>query len=126
MGLICFKDKIEKYLPARSQGEQLGYILRTIEQTAWQKETEAREVLLGLASRLPPKGVIFLFTDGFDLDESSSSGYFAELVGSIKKRGYQVILLHILDPSELEFPFDELSLFEGLRVKNQLRLTLMA
>lgn len=122
VGLVCFGNKIEKYLPARSQGEQLGHILRTIENTAWQAETNARETLLGLASRLPPKGVVFLLSDGFDLDENSNSGYFAELVGSIKKRGYQVILLHILDPSELEFPFDELSLFEGLEGEEPIKI----
>jgi uncharacterized protein (DUF58 family) len=122
VGLVCFGSQISQYLPARSQGEQLGHIIRTIENTPWQADTSAKDTLLALGSRLPPKGVIFLLTDAFDLDENSSSGYFAELVGSIKKRGYQVILLHVLDPSELEFPFDELSLFEGLEGEDPIKI----
>jgi uncharacterized protein (DUF58 family) len=122
VGLVTFGHQIDRYLPAISRRDHFWRLLRELEVSPWQKETNAREALLRLPSRLPPKGVIFLLTDGFDLDESSSSGYFADAVGGFKQHGYQVVLLHILDPYELEFPFDELSLFEGLEGEDPIKI----
>ena len=44
------------------------------------------------------------------------------LAGRLKAQGHTVSLLHLLDPHELTFPFDELSLFEGLEGEEALKL----
>ena len=122
VGLVTFGSQVDHFLPAFSRREHFWQILQALEHRPWLPETNAREALLSIPNRLPPRGVVFLLTDGFDLDETSSSGYFADVVGRLKKHGYQVILLHILDPHELEFPFDELSLFEGLEGEEPIKI----
>jgi hypothetical protein len=40
----------------------------------------------------------------------------------LRKQGQHLVVIHVLDPYELTFPFDELSLFEGLEGEEALKL----
>lgn len=122
VGLITFAAQVQQLLPAYSRRDQFWRILRELESQAWLPDTDARESLLKLPSRLPPHGVIFIITDGLDLSEEEDSGGFAQAVSGLKNHGYQVILIHVLDPHELEFPFEELSLFEGLEGEDPIKI----
>ena len=122
VGLITFADQVQQLLPAYSRRDQFWRILRELEAQPWRPDTNASASLLKLPSRLPPRGVIFVITDGFDFSGDHESGRFAEAVMSLKNHGYQVILIHTLDPNELEFPFNELSLFEGLEGEEPIKI----
>ena len=117
IGLVTYGAEIDHYLPASSKQDHFWRIVDALETRPWLPETNSAAALLGLPARLPPKGVIFLVTDGFDFsaeDEEERSSQLASVARALKRHGYHVVLLHILDPHELNFPFDELSLFEGL------------
>ena len=122
VGLITFADHVQHFMPAYSRRDQFWRILKELESQPWLPDTDAREALLKLPSRLPPRGVIFMMTDGFDLTADSTSGHFSQAVSGLRNHGYQVILLHILDPHEVDFPFDELSLFEGLEGEESIKI----
>jgi hypothetical protein len=38
----------------------------------------------------------------------------AERLRQLRARGHDVVVFHILDPDEIELPFDELTFFQGL------------
>ena len=141
VGLVTFGAELEHYLPANSKRDHFWRLVRALEDRPWQPDTQASEALMSLPGRLPPKGVIFLLTDGFDFradhDEAdveerpskksdrradvAESG-FLDVARALRTHGYHVILLHILDPHELNFPFDELSLFEGLEGEESIKV----
>lgn len=133
VGLVTFGAELDHYLPAYSKRDHFWRIVRDLESRDWLPDTQAPEALLGLPGRLPPKGVIFLVTDGFDFrplhDEEPSNAQtevaesrFVEVARALRKHGYHVVLLHVLDPHELQFPFDELSLFEGLEGEDAIKV----
>jgi uncharacterized protein (DUF58 family) len=144
VGLVTFGAELDHYLPAYSRRDHFWRLVRDLESRPWLPDTQAPEALLSLPGRLPPKGVIFLVTDGFDFrpahDESAegdqtrqrssqadpssdvAESHFIEVARALRKHGYHVILLHTLDPYELNFPFDELSLFEGLEGEEAIKV----
>jgi uncharacterized protein (DUF58 family) len=124
VGLVMFGGELDHYLPARSQRDHFWRMLRDLEDRPWQEETRIPEALLGLPGRLPPRGVVFLITDGFDFydDETQAESRLVEVARALRKQSYYVIVLHVLDPHELDFPFDELALFEGLEGEDPLKI----
>jgi uncharacterized protein (DUF58 family) len=123
VGLITYGDEIDHYLPASSKRDHFWRIIDTLETGSWLTETNAVNALMGLPARLPPKGVIFLLTDGFDFStEEGSAPQLPTVARALKRHGYHVVLLHLLDPHEMNFPFDELSLFEGLEGEDHIKV----
>ena len=73
--------------------------------------------------------LVFLFTDAFDFQVDSlqkgkeaSLESFSAIARQLKRQGYHVIIMHILDPYEIEFPFDQLALFEGLEGEDPIKI----
>lgn len=61
------------------------------------------------------RGVVAIFSDLFDDVEKVTSG-----LKHFRHRRHEVILFHILDPAEIEFPFRDTTLFKGLEVPAQI------
>ena len=55
------------------------------------------------------KGIVILISDCFDNEEAILRG-----IQHLRFGGNEVILLHVMDPFELEFPFRGMVEFEGL------------
>ena len=130
VGALTFGNRIDHFLPARSNREHFWRILKILQTAPWQAETHAQSALGHLAERLPPKGVVFLLTDAFDFQadmmaDTKSNDYlesFSAVARQLQRQGYHVIIMHILDPYELDFPFDQLALFEGLEGEASIKI----
>jgi uncharacterized protein (DUF58 family) len=62
-----------------------------------------------LAERFRKRGVVLILSDLFDDVTSMMAG-----LKHFRHRRHDVILFHILDPAELDFPFRSPTLFKGL------------
>jgi len=109
VGLITFSDKIEKRLPPKGSHDHLFSILKVLEDTRPSGKTSAASVLQDLAASLKRRGLIILISDLLDKPEEVTKG-----LKQLRSRGSEVIVFHILDRDELEFPFKEPSLFQDL------------
>jgi uncharacterized protein (DUF58 family) len=109
VGLITFSDKIEKRLPPKGSHDHLFSILKVLEDTKPSGKTSAASVLQDLAASLKRRGLIILISDLLDKPEEVTKG-----LKQIRSRGSEVIVFHILDRDELEFPFKEPSLFQDM------------
>lgn len=109
VGLITFSNRIENMIPPKSAHDHLFAILKALHDTVPQGETSAASVLQDLAASLRRRGMVILISDLFDSPETVSKG-----LRQIRSRGSEVIVFHILDPAELNFPFKEPSLFQDL------------
>jgi uncharacterized protein (DUF58 family) len=109
VGLITFSNRIEKIVPPKSAGGHLFAILKELEDRKPQGETSAASVLQELAASLKKRGLIILISD---LLENQ-----AEVVRGLKQlrsRGSDILVFHLLDRDELQFPFKEPALFQDL------------
>ncbi len=109
VGLITFSDKIEKMIPPKTAHNYLFSILKELEDTQPQGKTSAASVLQDLAATLKRRGLIILISDLLDHPEEVAKG-----LRQLRARGSEVIVFHLLDREELQFPFKTPSLFQDL------------
>ncbi len=109
VGLIAFSDKIEKVIPPKAIHEYLFAILRELEERTPRGETRTGAVLQELAGSLKKRGLIILISDLLDKSEEVLKG-----LKQLRSRGNDIIVFHILDRDEIEFPFKEATLFQDL------------
>lgn len=100
VGLVTFNERIRQSLPPRSKRTQLGTVLSLLSKLAPEGKTDFRQSLGQLASMLKTRSLVMIFSDLLiDEDEMLDSLY------RIRHGGHDVILFHILDEAEVNFPF---------------------
>ncbi len=108
-GMVCFDKDIRHFVPSSSSLGHMRSILGTLAGSQAQNKTDIGHVLHGLAERFHQRGLVILVSDLFDKPETILKGlqHFAH-------KRHDVIVFHVLDEYELTFPFDRMTLFEGL------------
>jgi uncharacterized protein (DUF58 family) len=115
VGLITFSDKVEKTFPPKAIHEYLFAILKGLENGRPTGKTRTGSVLQEVAGSLRRRGLVILISDLLDEPAEVLKG-----LKQIRSRGNDVMVFHLLDKDELEFPFEESSLF--LDMEEDLRL----
>jgi hypothetical protein len=85
-----------------------------MEQTACEADSAAGATATGplfhdLAERLARRGIVVILSDLFDDVEAMLAG-----LRHFRHRRHDVIVLHVLDPAEIDFPFQHVTMFKGL------------
>jgi len=109
VGMVCFDKEVKTFIPTSSSMGHLRPILGTLAASNAQNKTDLGVVLNTLAERIQRRGLIILISDLFDKPETilKSLQHFAH-------KRHDVIVFHVLDEYELTFPFERMTLFEGL------------
>ncbi len=117
VGLTLFDTQIRKQLPVSSSRASLHAFSEAVQNATPGDKTDAK-VLAHVTGEVPRRGMIVLISDLLtDIDD---------LVAGLQRARYQqhdVLVLHVLDHDELEFPFADRTLFEGMEEINQEVLT---
>lgn len=108
-GLITFRSEPEVYVPPRSSSGHLGVLLETLAALRPQGRTDLMRLLGHVAEISRQRAMVILLSDLFDLRPD-----VVRLLHQLRSRKHEVIVLHLLDPWELSFPFTELTLFEDM------------
>ncbi len=101
VGLVTFSDSMKTYLPPRAVQSQLTEVISALSACEPDGRTVTGTVLHTMAERLTSRGLVILISD-LVTDP-------AELVRGLKHfrhNGHEVLVLHILDPVELDFDYD--------------------
>ncbi len=115
VGLVLFSNKIDKTLKSSSHPSHVKQIYHELEQTVPDEKTDVSAPFLQLAGQIRQRGLVVLFSDLFlDPDELAKS------LAQFRLRRHEVIVFHVMHEHELEFPFQENTLFRGLEVDAQL------
>jgi len=109
VGLITFSNRIEKMIPPKSAHDHLFAILKELEDRRPEGETSAASVLQEIAASLKRRGLIILISDLLDNQEEVVRG-----LKQLRSRGSDIMVFHLLDRDELQFPFKEPSLFQDM------------
>lgn len=110
VGLTLFDEKVCKQVPPSNTRASLGNLFGSLEQAkARNQKTKVGGVLHELASQLRQRGMVMIFSDLFDAPAEVVKG-----LREIAQRGHDVVVFHVLDKDEVEFPFERMTLFQGL------------
>jgi uncharacterized protein (DUF58 family) len=109
VGLVTFDNEIRANVAPSSNASHLRSLLQVMEDVHPVAKTATGPIFHELAERFRKRGVVLILSDLFDEVGSLMAGlkHFAH-------RRHDVILLHVLDPAELEFPFRSPTMFHGL------------
>jgi uncharacterized protein (DUF58 family) len=109
VGMVCFDKEVKSFIPTSSSMGHLRPILGTLAQASAQNKTDLGTVLNALAERIQRRGLIILISDLFDKPEA-----ILKSLQHFSHKRHDVIVFHVLDEYELTFPFERMTLFEGL------------
>lgn len=106
VGLLTYDDKLRDFLPARARQPHLMQLLRVLSQVQPGQQTDAAKPLGDLAATLTKKSLVLLISDLLQGEEATLA-----TLRNLRAMGHDVIVLHVMDDSELHFNFDESSEF---------------
>jgi uncharacterized protein (DUF58 family) len=109
VGLATFDTDVVDYVPPSAK--HLEIILHTLNrvETGKGREGSLEEPLLRVADRVRRKGMVVLISDFYEPPESVINS-----VKPLRARGHDLMVFHILDPHEVDFPFTDDANFEDL------------
>ena len=107
VGLVAFTDKIKHSLPPKSKRTQIGVLLSLLAKLKPEGETDVAASLVQLAAMLKHASLVMVFSDLL-ADEPP----IVDALRRLRHGGHDVILFHVLDQAEVEFPFRGLVDFE--------------
>jgi uncharacterized protein (DUF58 family) len=114
VGLITLDTKVRDLIPPKASPKHLLQVLTTLENTTPGGETAMAPLWHELAGHhLKRRGMIFILSDYFDQVES-----LTKALQHLRHRNHEVVLLHVLAPEELEFPFKRLTQFRNLESRD--------
>lgn len=109
VGLVTFADGIRRQLPPRNNPRHLRTVIESLEQTVPTGETALGRMLHHIASQLKRRGLVIVLSDLLDDPDEVMQG-----LRHLRYQRHEVLVFHVLDYDEVEFPFTQLTEFEDL------------
>jgi uncharacterized protein (DUF58 family) len=110
VGLITLDTQVRRMIPPKASPKHLLRVLTALEETQPGGETALAPLWHELAGHhLKRRGMVIILSDFFDQLEP-----LARALQHLRHRNHEVLLLHVLAPEELEFPYKRLTQFRSL------------
>jgi uncharacterized protein (DUF58 family) len=111
VGLLVHDHQVRATLPPHAGSKQLLRVLQSLEATKPGGETGLAPLWHEFANRVARKGMIIILSDCFDkLPELLLA------LRNLRHRRHDVLLLQVLAPEEIEFPFRRMTQFRDLEL----------
>jgi uncharacterized protein (DUF58 family) len=108
-GLVTYDNAVRQLLRPSSQPSHLKQMITCLNKGAGRERTSLAPIFHDLAERITRRGIIVVFSDFFDEVPDVLNG-----LKHLRHKRHEVIVMHVLDRAELEFPFQDATLFRGL------------
>jgi len=115
VGLAIFDNEMKRYFKPSNSPGQWKIITRELQIQPRLRKTGTGRVLEQLAEKLTHRSLIVLLTDFFDDLKEIEKG-----LRRLRYRKHELMAFQVLDPMEIEFPFDDVTLFKGLEEAGEL------
>ena len=109
VGLAVYDNLVRHFLRPSSQKSHLKTFVNILNKGVGRERTALALILHDLAERIPRRGIIVVLSDLFDETDDVLTG-----LKHLRHRRHEVVVMHVLDRAELEFPFQDATLFRGL------------
>ena len=117
VGLITFDRDVLEYVPPSTR--HLPHVLHALDRLREGAADAAHAPELDPALRqgaehLTRRGIVIVISDLYE-----PPARVLQALGHLRRRGNDLVVFHVLDPSELAFPFAEASSFEDLETRER-------
>jgi len=108
VGLMMFDSEVREFIPPR--GGRFEDVVRALSAIPEPQGAGTLAPPLGMAAEASRRaGIVVLLSDLYEEPEAA-----VEAIRALQYRGSEVVVLHILDPAERTFPFNDVATFEDL------------
>ena len=114
VGLAVFDSVLRSYITPKTTMSVVRTIAEELEKVEGEPRTNISALLHEFANRIPRRGFVMLFSDLFD-----HVGEFIQGIDHLRFQGHNVTVFHVLDPAELNFPYDGSCKFKGLELDGE-------
>jgi uncharacterized protein (DUF58 family) len=108
-GLMLFDQGIREQVPVSGRGMHMQSMFEMLERNTPDRETDVDHLFAQLGEHMRQRGLVVLISDLLTDIEKVISG-----LQQLRHARQDIIVLHVMDHDELEFPFQDNTLFEGL------------
>jgi uncharacterized protein (DUF58 family) len=109
VGLATFDTGVRHFVRASSHPSHLKQVCHVLDASPATGETSLGPILHDLAERIRKRGLVVIISDLFDDVPNLLLG-----LKHLRHRRHEVLVLHVIDPAEQDFPFLDPTLFKGL------------
>jgi uncharacterized protein (DUF58 family) len=113
--LVLFDETVRSLLPFRSSGTHFRNVVEAMEKAEPGGKTDISKALLRSAPHLKQRGLVVIVSDMVD-----ETGEMGMGLGQMSFLGQDVILFHVEDPAERDFPFSGQTIFLGMEEEGKL------
>jgi uncharacterized protein (DUF58 family) len=117
VGLTTFDSQIRLDMPARGSPRHFSEMMHRLEEISPGNETHIAATLHELANRFKRRCLIVLVSDLYDEPEE-----VIRALHHFRHRRHEVILFHVLDKAEIDFPFREMIAFHDLESSERIQI----
>ena len=114
-GLVLFDEKVHTVLPPKGSGVHFRNVIDVLSGTTGGGKTSISGALMTLAGQLKRRGLVVIVSDLV-----AETGQLGPGLGQMSFLGQDVILFHVEDPVERDFPFAGQTIFLGPEAEGQL------
>ena len=113
IGCTAFDDSVRATVPTRSKRNHLQAVIEALHNATPRDKTDTFRILQSVAEAQPRRGMMVLISDLLtDLPELIKG------LRLLRQRGHDVLVLHVMDDDELDFPFNGPTRFEDLEMSD--------
>ena len=115
VGLAIFDQALSRYFKPSNSPGQWKLVVNELQQVPRWNKTNTGKILDQIAEKLTHRSLIVILSDFFDDLESIRQG-----LRHLRYKKHEIMAFQILDPAEIEFPFEDVTLFKGLEEAGEL------
>jgi uncharacterized protein (DUF58 family) len=106
VGLITFDEKMRARLPARSRRGHLGDVIAQLSKLEPTGKTDLAACITQVAAMLKHHSLVMIFSDLLPSSDGSGPEDVIAALARLRYGGNDVIVFHVMDEAEVEFPYD--------------------
>jgi uncharacterized protein (DUF58 family) len=115
VGLAVFDQTLSRFIKPSNAPGQWKLITQELQQVPRLNKTNTGKILSQLAEKLTHRSLIVILSDLFDDMDSLKKG-----LRHLRYKKHETIVFQILDPAEIRFPFEDVTLFKGMEESGEL------
>jgi uncharacterized protein (DUF58 family) len=115
VGLCVFDNELKRYHKPSNSPTQWKILTQELLMEPRLKKTNTGKILDQLAEKLTHRSLIVMLSDFFDDLESIKKG-----LRHLRYKKHEIMAFQVLDPAEISFPFEDITLFKGLEEQGEL------
>ena len=115
VGCVSFDERIRQTVPTRTKKTHLNSIIDSLNRQDPRDKTDMAGLMRQIAETYPRRGMMVLISDLL-----TDRGPLFKGLKLLRQRGHDVLVLHVMDDDELDFPFGGPTRFEGLESEDAL------